>query len=81
MINKIDETICLNCGLCEDICPMDIFRKKEDIIYIAYHEDCCSCMMCSRICPVDAITVSPELPRKYDGGYRWKKVKEMLNPA
>jgi len=78
MIKSIDEITCINCGLCESVCVMDIFRSKEGKVYIAYHGDCCNCLRCLFVCPVDAITITPGIPKKYDGRPKWKRVKEML---
>ncbi|MBW1769056.1 MAG: 4Fe-4S binding protein [Deltaproteobacteria bacterium] len=41
MIRTIDESSCTNCGLCVDICQMDVIRIDADgKVYIAYAEDC-----------------------------------------
>ena len=29
-IEKIDHDLCTGCGICVDICPMDVIRMKED---------------------------------------------------
>lgn len=78
MIKSIDEVLCINCGLCENICPEDIFRSKRGKVYIAYQKDCCNCKQCLYICPVDAITFAPGIPKKYDMSRRWVRIKEML---
>jgi len=82
MIKKIDETTCINCRLCEYFCPMDVFRCKEEKVYIAYIGDCCNCWQCRRICPVNAIVLDENsFPKKYDGGERWRRVKKMMGYA
>ena len=73
MIEKIDGKKCNGCGICVEICPMDVLRleNKIDIIsqseqkghlrkytaYIAYPEDCMTCYTCELKCPTEAIDV------------------------
>ena len=61
-IEKIDQELCNGCGVCVNICPMDVFRVDEDSekAIIRYPEDCMLCEFCVLDCPVDAITVTPE---------------------
>lgn len=78
VIKSIDEVTCINCGLCENICPIDVFRSKRGKVFIAYQNDCCNCMQCLYICPVDAIAFTTGVPKKYDKSNRWQRIKEML---
>ena len=73
MIEKIDEKMCKGCGLCVEICPMDVFRMRmildiasqhekkrpalESKAYVAYRDDCMTCFSCELKCPTDAIEV------------------------
>ena len=75
MIEKIDGKKCNGCGICVEICPMDVLRleNKIDIIsqseqkghlrkykaYIAYPEDCMTCYNCEMQCPKSCIVVDP----------------------
>ena len=79
MIKAIDELLCISCGLCEDVCPTDIFRRSNEKVYIAYMKDCCDCQRCLSACPVDAIIFVPGVPKKYDTSLRWQQIKEELN--
>ena len=78
MIKEIDEVLCINCGLCENVCPTDVFRRKNGKIYIAYPDDCYNCMECLFICPTEAIVLAPGVPKKFDVRVRWEQVKETL---
>ena len=61
-IEKIDNELCIGCGICVQICPMDVFRMDEDSkkAIIRYPEDCMLCELCVLDCPEEAITVTPE---------------------
>jgi NAD-dependent dihydropyrimidine dehydrogenase PreA subunit len=78
MIKNINELQCINCGLCEDVCPMDIFRRRDGKVYIAYPEDCCNCQRCLA-CPVDAIIFVSGVHKQFDTSIRWQQIKEALN--
>ena len=81
MIKSIDEASCTNCGLCENICPVDVFRSKRGKVYIAYQNDCNSCLQCQYVCPVDALTITAGVPKKYDMTRSWLRIKEMMGAA
>jgi NAD-dependent dihydropyrimidine dehydrogenase PreA subunit len=78
VIEKIDEILCINCGLCENICPTDVLRGDDKTIHIAYPDDCCNCMECLFICPTDAVLLNTKIPRKFDSRLRWNQIKEDL---
>jgi NAD-dependent dihydropyrimidine dehydrogenase PreA subunit len=78
MIKSIDKLACTNCGLCEKICPMDVFLTEEGNVNIVYQSDCCNCAQCMYICPVDAIAVTAGEPKKYRMNNEWFVIKEMM---
>lgn len=60
MIKFIDADVCIGCGMCVKICPLDAIRLNDsNKAFIAYPEDCMTCFMCERACPVGAVDVSP----------------------
>ena len=75
MIKAIDELSCTNCGFCDDVCPMDVFRRRDGKVYIAYQDDCNHCQQCALVCPVDAIVMTPGMPKKFSRTHRWDLIK------
>jgi NAD-dependent dihydropyrimidine dehydrogenase PreA subunit len=65
-IRRIDNNLCMGCGICVDHCPMDVIRvdKKTKKAFIKYIRDCQSCFLFERDCPRDAIYVSPDKERR-----------------
>lgn len=65
MIEIIDGDKCTGCGICVDMCNMDVLRlnKSESKAYIAYREDCMTCFECALKCPENAVlvTFTPEI--------------------
>ena len=73
MIDRVNEKKCNGCGLCAEICPMDVLRMKTQfdavsqseqksasrrfVATIAYREDCMTCYTCELKCPRGAIDV------------------------
>ena len=73
MIEKVDQKLCIGCGICVEICCMDVFRLRTEVdpiaqdskgrplrktkAYIAYGKDCMTCFNCELKCPTNAITV------------------------
>ncbi|MDR1477205.1 MAG: 4Fe-4S binding protein [Rickettsiales bacterium] len=55
MAYKIDKSVCISCGQCEAICPVQAPSLKGE----AYEIDtakCVSCGACAENCPVQAIS-------------------------
>lgn len=48
---------CLVCGLCAEICPMNVLSKENDQIIVKYPEECWHCRACVIDCPQQAITM------------------------
>lgn len=61
MIEKINKSRCIGCGICIDVCPMDVLRmdEKNHQVLIVYSNDCMTCFNCELGCPSQAIYVSP----------------------
>jgi NAD-dependent dihydropyrimidine dehydrogenase PreA subunit len=63
-IEKIDPELCIGCGICAQICPMDVIRMDRELnkAIIRYPDDCMICEFCIADCPVAAITLTPGKP-------------------
>ncbi len=51
----IDRDECIECGLCESICPKKAVKKHNDFAYEITNA-CVSCSLCAKNCPVGAIS-------------------------
>ena len=55
----IDDEKCIKCGICAEVCPVDVYygSKETEIPTVLYGEDCFFCDACILECPTDAITL------------------------
>ncbi len=53
----IDNKKCVKCGMCTDVCPVDVYygSKEGDLPVVFYGQDCNFCCACILECPTDAI--------------------------
>lgn len=61
----IDETKCIGCGKCVDICTEDVFfgSRKKQVPVVTYPEFCAHFNACVEACPVEgAIRLRIPLP-------------------
>ena len=49
---SVDQTACSQCGVCEEVCPVQAIGLDP---YPEFGETCCDCFNCIRLCPEDAI--------------------------
>lgn len=54
---KLDQTACIGCGRCPEVCPHQVFRVAEKKAAIIDRDACMECGACALNCPVKAITV------------------------
>ncbi len=61
MIDNVNSDKCSGCGICVDVCPMDVFRMDEETkkTNAEYPEDCMTCYNCEIECPTGAIRIDP----------------------
>ena len=60
----IDQKKCNACGVCADICCMDVFKvvDKKEAPQIRYPEECWHCNACVLDCKQEALTLRIPLP-------------------
>ena len=54
---NLDPTRCINCGICQTVCPHAVFGAGDNVAVLASPESCMECGACMKNCPVGAITV------------------------
>lgn len=58
----VNKSCCNKCGVCVDMCPMDVLRfGRQGYPYTRYRDDCWYCDICAFVCPRRAITIT-DLP-------------------
>lgn len=57
MTAVVDESICVACGNCTDVCPADAIRLENSAAAVD-EEDCIDCNSCISECPTDAISIT-----------------------
>ncbi len=65
MTVRIDKNLCNGCGkrpegFCEEVCPGDLFYRKQEKAHLREPSDCWDCFACVKDCPRGALSV--ELP-------------------
>ncbi len=54
---KLDEELCIGCGICEQVCPHEVFEVDNGKAKVIARDSCMECSACARNCPVDALSV------------------------
>jgi len=56
---KLNDDLCIGCGLCTQVCPHGVFELEATQVTIVDQNACMECGACVHNCPVDAIEVNP----------------------
>lgn len=54
---RLEQEICIGCGMCLTVCPQEVFSMAEGKAFIVEQDACMECSACKVNCPVDAIRV------------------------
>lgn len=54
---KLDESKCVGCGRCTQVCPHGVFQIRDKKAVILELDRCMECGACARNCPADALWV------------------------
>ena len=54
---KLDIDKCIGCGLCEEVCPHEVFAMNSRKAEIINRDACMECGACQMNCPAAAISV------------------------
>lgn len=57
MTAVLDQSLCIRCGKCRELCRFDAVRES----FVIDRIDCEGCGLCARICPAGAITMEENL--------------------
>ena len=58
---KLDKSTCIDCGKCEEVCPM-VVPVRQDI----NHRECIRCSKCKHVCPTQAISSGFEVGKQVE---------------
>ena len=53
----IDESICIGCRKCIDVCPVDAILGSRKLMHTVLARECNGCALCLPPCPVDCIAL------------------------
>ncbi len=53
----IDESWCIGCTLCLDVCPTDAILGSNKLMHTVIEPYCTGCELCIPVCPVDCISL------------------------
>ncbi|MBT8077617.1 MAG: electron transport complex subunit RsxB [Gammaproteobacteria bacterium] len=55
---KIDESLCIGCTHCREVCPVDAIVGAQQLMHTVIASECTGCELCVERCPVDCIFMS-----------------------
>ena len=59
-ILRLNEQVCIGCGMCVTVCPHRIFTLHKNKASITDYNGCMECGACATNCPTKAIYVNPD---------------------
>ena len=64
MPSVVNGELCIKCGTCASVCPVEAFRIADDQ-YVVDPDTCIDCGVCISECPQSAITSDDEAEDKW----------------
>jgi electron transport complex protein RnfB len=59
-IVMIDETTCIGCTKCIQVCPVDAIFGAAKMMHTVIESECIGCNLCVPACPVDCIRIESQ---------------------
>lgn len=56
MAFRIEKDVCIACGACEPVCPVECISVQDDGKRVISEADCIDCGACADVCPVECIS-------------------------
>ncbi len=56
MAFRIEKDVCIACGACEPVCPVECISAQDDGKRVISEADCIDCGACADVCPVECIS-------------------------
>ena len=53
----VDSEKCTGCGVCKNVCPVEVFEIENEKSIVKKPEDCIQCRACEASCPEKAIAI------------------------
>ena len=51
----VDQTVCVACGACEAVCPMEAIKVYKGCYAKVEKDRCVGCGKCGKVCPANSI--------------------------
>ena len=56
---ELEQEKCRGCGMCENVCPHNVFKMEDGKAKIIDRDSCMECGACAKNCSFNAISVNP----------------------
>jgi ferredoxin len=81
---EVNKEKCTECGLCAAVCPVGIFKKKDDKVIVIeklIERNCVQCGQCAVVCPSSAISLNGSAgieEERFDGEILKKQIPLLI---